>query len=82
MHKEKQHYLPSVYYFSVDNYDQHIQVRFLKPLEISGVVTQGHAVLPVWVSKYRVSYSPDGLEPFIYYSDSPSENPKVIMFII
>lgn len=57
--------------------EPYIEVRFNEPTEISGVVTQGHAKLQFWVTKYRVSYSPDGREPFIYYSDSPNDEIKV-----
>lgn len=42
--------------------NQYIQVDFLAPYKISGVLTQGHADEESWVEKYIVYYSIDGVD--------------------
>ncbi|GFN75364.1 mucin 5ac, oligomeric mucus/gel-forming [Plakobranchus ocellatus] len=46
---------------NVSDNDQNIQVDFLAPYEISGVVTQGRSDTEAWVTKYAVYYSTDGI---------------------
>ncbi|KAK3611486.1 hypothetical protein CHS0354_039099 [Potamilus streckersoni] len=44
----------------VSNERQWIQVDFLAPYAFAGIITQGRADLPQWVTKYQVFYSNDG----------------------
>lgn len=46
--------------FSENNLKQYIQVDFLAPYYVGGVVTQGRAELPQWVTKFEIFYSTDG----------------------
>lgn len=65
------------YIYRVDDGNQYIEVHFDQQVQITGVQSQGHAELPSWVTKYRVSYSSTGLEPFVFYKESTNANPKV-----
>lgn len=58
---------------SVSDKRQYIQVDFLAPYEISGVVTQGVANEEAWVEKYIVYYSTDGVNfhPVLDSSNKP-----------
>ncbi|GFS03915.1 mucin 5AC, oligomeric mucus/gel-forming [Elysia marginata] len=47
---------------SVSNNDQFLQIDFLDPYEISGVVTQGRSDIEAWVTQYAVYYSSDGVD--------------------
>ncbi|KAK3611483.1 hypothetical protein CHS0354_039095 [Potamilus streckersoni] len=44
----------------VSNERQWIQVDFLAPYAFAGIITQGRADMPQWVTKYQVFYSNDG----------------------
>ena len=46
--------------FSYNDLKQYIQVDFLAPYYIGGVVTQGRVDEPQWVTKYELYYSTDG----------------------
>lgn len=55
--------------------NQYIQVDFLAPYEISGVITQGGAEQQSWVTKYNIFYSSDGIN--YYPVTDNSQRPTV-----
>ena len=38
-----------------------IQVDFLRPVTVTGVITQGRDAKDQWVTKYKIKYSDDGI---------------------
>ncbi|XP_052248669.1 mucin-5AC-like isoform X9 [Dreissena polymorpha] len=58
-----------------NNLKQYIQVDFLAPYYLGGIVTQGRADAPQWVTRYEVYYSTDGRHfsaiPKSYLDSSP-----------
>lgn len=41
--------------------DQYLQIDFMEPRNIAGVVTKGREDVPQWVTSYNVAYSNDGV---------------------
>lgn len=62
--------------FSTSAGKQWIQVDFLKPQYISGVLTQGLPDVDKWTTKYYVSTSKDGMT-FTPYSEVVGGQPKI-----
>ena len=60
-------------FFRTGDANPYIQVNFLKPKLISGVITQGHPDLQQWVTKFQVFTSLDG-KTFAPYSSMPGSN--------
>lgn len=58
-----------------NNLKQYIQVDFLAPYYLGGIVTQGRADANQWVTRYEVYYSTDGRHysaiPKSYLDSSP-----------
>ena len=46
---------------SLNSRKEHVTVDFLEPRNLSGVVTQGHADLDMWIESFVVRYSTDGV---------------------
>ena len=46
-----------------DNGDQNpwIQVDFLRPVTVTGIITQGRSGSDQWVTTYKLAYSDDGI---------------------
>ena len=69
--------MPDIFLYRNNDLKQFIQVDFLAPYYIGGVVTQGLAEADKWVTKYEVYYSTDG-KHYTAIPNSPTDlTPKV-----
>lgn len=65
-----------LFFYSVSNSDQWLQVEFDRVENITGLLVQGSPMEDKWVSKLMVSTSQDG-SSFTNYADQNSGAPKV-----
>lgn len=60
----------------INNNLQYIQVDFLAPYQVGGIVTQGQQDQALWVTKYEVYYSRDGRHFYPITTSSMDKSPK------
>ncbi|KAG8186759.1 hypothetical protein JTE90_010656 [Oedothorax gibbosus] len=70
--------------------EPYLQIDFMTPANITGIMTRGRSDVPEWVNLYEVSYSDDGLDwldikdgngdTMVFNGNRDNESPATIMF--